>query len=58
MKKPKRRYRQTGQERSGIKETDNLFMDGFNWREFNRRCDEFMRSRGFKHQPTPITLEA
>lgn len=54
--KPKRRYTKIGADTTGFKETDNLFMDGFNWREFNRRCDAFLRKCGIPDQPTATFL--
>lgn len=52
--KPKRAYNKIGPQTSGVKTTDNLFMDGFNWREFNRRCDAFLEKCGMPKQKTPI----
>lgn len=60
MKKPvvnKRGYRAPNSDRSGIKATDNLFMDGLNWREFNRRCDAFMQKCGIPKEKTPIFIQ-
>lgn len=60
MSKPiinKRGYRAPSSDRAGIKESDNLFMDGFNWREFNRRCDEFMRRCGIPKEKTPTFIQ-
>lgn len=55
--KPKRSYNKLGKETAGIKPTDNLFMDGFNWREFNRRCDAFMAKCGIPKEKTPTFIQ-
>ena len=56
-KAEKRRSRKPRREVAGVKETDNLFMDGFNWRDFNRRCDEFMERCGIPKEVTPIFIQ-
>jgi hypothetical protein len=53
----KRGYRKPRREVVGVKQSDNLFMDGTSWHEFKRRCDEFMRSRGLPKEVTPIFIQ-
>lgn len=53
----KRRSKKPRREVAGVKETDNLFMDGFNWREFNRRCDQFMKRCGIPKEVTPSFIK-
>jgi len=56
-KHEKRRSRKPRREIAGLKETDNLFMDGTSWSEFKRKCDEFMQSRGIPKEVTPIFIQ-
>lgn len=53
----KRGYRKSRREVVGVKQTDNLFMDGTSWQDFKRRCDEFLRSRGLPKEVTPIFIQ-
>ena len=59
MTKPKdqTKLRRPRKDRSGVKQTGNLFMDDTNWTEFKRRCDEFMQSRGIPKEVTPIFIQ-
>jgi len=57
-KAEKRRSRKPRREVSGVKETDNLFMDGWSWDRFNRRIDEAMTERGLPPEKTPTFMQA
>ena len=54
---PRPKLKKVHRERAGVKETDNLFMDGSSWHEFKRKCDEFMKSRGIPKEVTPTFIQ-
>lgn len=60
MTRPKdqTKLRRPRKSRAGIKSTDNLFMDGTSWREFNRRCDAFMERCGIPKEVTPTFIQS
>jgi hypothetical protein len=55
---PRPKIKKVHKERSGVKETDNLFMDGWSWRRFNKRIDDEMTKRGLPPEKTPTFLKA
>jgi len=55
--KTKQKLRKPRKETAGVRQGDNLFMDGTSWNEFKRKCDEFMQSRGIPKEVTPIFIQ-
>jgi len=53
----KRRSKKPRREVAGVKETDNLFMDGWSWRRFNNKIDEEMTKRGLPPEQTPSFIK-
>jgi len=50
--KTNRAYRRRNSDRSGVKDPENLFRDGWSWERFNKKIDKEMTARGLPPEKT------